>query len=260
MENNIETTINPRVISEMMDAIAEVRDREISTQLVDMIRDNLKTSEPNRSASLNELFAALAKAQAEMETAELDSTNPYFKSKYADLRSVVRATRPALTKHGLSVIQQVMHTDDGQNMLITILGHTSGQFIESRMRILPAKPDVQSLASYMTYIRRYAYSALIGCVTGAEDDDAEVAVATSRETFAKGTALNTKYNPKEQSFDVISKDQLEELNYELQDYPDLAELVLEGLKIQSIADIPQVKYRAAITRIREIKAARNGVK
>ncbi len=251
---------SPSMMVQMIEAITSIREREISSTLIDVVKDNTKSEPTYRSYDLSELFTALAKAQAEMQVADLDSENPYFKSKYADLRSIVKATRPSLTKNGLSVIQQVMHMEDGSNMLITILGHNSGQYIESRMRILPAKPDVQSLASYMTYLRRYAYSALICCVTGAEDDDGEIAVATSRELHAKGTAINTKYNPKEQSFDVISKDQLEELQYELAEYPDIAELVLDGLKIQNLADMPASKYRASVTRVREIKNARNGVK
>ncbi len=222
--------------------------------------DALKPSSQNRSPNLQDLFAALAKAQADMHTAGLNSENPYFKSNYADLAEIVKASRPCLTKNGLSVIQQILPNDDGQNILHTILCHSSGQWIESRMRILPAKPDVQSLASYITYIRRYAYAALVGVVASNEDDDAERAVATERQTMAKGVALNTKYNPREESYESLTKEQLEEMEYELSEYPDLAEMVLESLKIQSLADCPKSKYSAAMKRIREIKIARNSPK
>jgi hypothetical protein len=215
---------------------------------------------PSRSSDLKELFTALAKAQAEMQCAGRKSENPYFKSSYADLAEIVRVSRPALAKNGLSVIQQVLPNEDGQNILHTILAHSSGQWIESRMRILPSKPDVQSLQSYITYIRRSAYSALIGVTVMDEDDDAEQEVATQRETYAKGVALNTKYNPREESYESLTKEQLEEINYELQEYPDIAEQVLSGLKIQNLSDIPKSKYSVSIRRIREIKAARNGVK
>ncbi len=215
---------------------------------------------PNKSEQLNELFSALAKAQAEIKTAGLNNQNPYFKSKYADLAEIVKVSRPALTKFGLCVIQQVMPNDDGQNILHTILAHSSGQWISSQMRILPVKNDIQSLASYLTYLRRYSYAATIGVVASDEDDDAEVAVAETRETFARGTALNTKYNPKLNNLDTVTKEQIEELEYELSEYPDVAEQVLDGLKIQSLADMPKQKYQAAITRIREIKNLRNGVK
>lgn len=213
-----------------------------------------------RSAELKDLFAALAKAQSEMQTAGLKSENPYFKSRYADLAEIVRVSRPALTKNGLSVIQQILPNDDGQNILHTILTHASGQWIESRMRILPSKPDVQSLASYITYLRRYSYAALCGIVASNEDDDAEVAVALDRDVLAKGVAINTKYNPKEESYESITKEQMDEMDYELAEYPDIAEQVLDGLKIQNLSDMPKSKYHVSMKRIREIKNARNGVK
>lgn len=228
---------------------------------IESINKELWPHAPNnltRSSSLKELFTALAKAQAEMKSAGLNSENPYFKSKYADLEEIVTASRPALAKNGLSVIQQILPNDDGQNILHTILAHNSGEWIESRMRILPSKPDVQSLASYITYIRRYSYAAIVGVVVGGEDDDAEKDVATSRDTFAKGVALNTKYNPKEETYESISSDQLNELEYELAEYPDIAEQVLSGLKLQNLSDMPKSKFLIATKRIREIKNMRNG--
>lgn len=224
--------------------------------------DTIRKPEPKpaRSETLNELFTALAKAQGEMRTAGLNAENPYFKSAYADMAEIVRVSRPALTKNGLTVIQQIMPNDDGQNILHTILAHSSGQWIETRMRILPSKPDVQSLASYITYLRRYSYAAIVGVVSADEDDDGEKAVHADREVVAKGVALNTKYNPKEQSYETISKDQLDELEYELAEYPDIAEQVLSGLKIQSISDMPKNKFLVSINRIRDIKNLRKGNK
>jgi hypothetical protein len=204
------------------------------------------------------LYESLAKAQLEIKLAQRDSENPYFKSKYANLGSVIEASRPALAKNGLCVFHRQELTPEGQSILICTLAHSSGQYVDSRFRVVPAKNDIQSLGSYMTYLRRYSYVAICGLAD--TDDDGEAAVAETRETYAKGTALNTKYNAKEQSLDTLSKDQIEEMEYELAEYPDIAEQVLEGLRIQSIADIPKSKYRAALTRIREIKQLRNGDK
>ena len=213
----------------------------------------------SRSESLNELFAALSKAQAEMKPAGRNSENPYFKSLYADLAEIVRVSRPALSKYGLSIIQQVLQTPEGQNILHTILAHSSGQWISSQMRIIPSKTDIQSFASYLTYLRRYSYAALVGVVASNEDDDGEIAVSETRELFAKGTALNNKYNPKLNTMETITKEQLEELEYELTEYPDIAEQVLDGLKIQSLADMPKSRYHNSTLRIREIKNARNNI-
>lgn len=213
--------------------------------------------ERNRSADLQELFAALAKAQSEMDLAQMDRENPYFKSKYADLASIIKASRPSLTKNGLSVIQQILPNDDGQNILHTMLCHASGQWIESRMRIVPPKNDIQTLGSYITYLKRYSYASLVGITGRDEDDDGEIAMVQARQIIAKGPS--TKYNPKEESYESITKDQLEELEYELSEYPDLAEEVMDKMRIQSLADLPKSKFRVAVTRIREIKNTRKGL-
>lgn len=215
--------------------------------------------EANSSVEIKELATALAKAQAEFAVAGENKNNPYFKSAYADLMSVVQASRPALTKNGLSVMQMIIDADDGK-WLITKMMHTSGEWVHSKVRIVPAKNDVQSISSTITYMKRVCYVALVGVVVGDEDDDGEAAVATSRDTFAKGVALNTKYNPKDEAPEVITSEQMDELNYELAEYPDIAEMILEGLKLQNLADLPKNRYHAAMKRVREIKQLRNGNK
>lgn len=222
------------------------------SELRQLIQARLKSN--YRSDDINELSTALAKAQGEFTIAGLNKQNPYFKSRYADLASVVSSARPALTKYGLSVVQNILAHEDGSSVLHTILLHSSGQYLESRMRIIPAKSDIQSLSSYTTYIKRMAYASLVGVVTGDEsDDDGEAAVATQREVYAKGVALNNDYKPQDNAYQTVSKDQIDELEYELDGYPNIAELMLNGYKIQSIADLPKSKYMTAITRIRELK-------
>jgi hypothetical protein len=236
--------------------------KQILTRLQDIVGMISKLQEDkvvaaDRSLEINELASSLAKAQAEMPVAELNKSNPYFKSAYADLMSIVGASRPYLSKNGLAVTQQITDCDDG-SWLITTLWHTSGQWISSRRRIVPAKNDIQTISSHTTYLKRMCYAALIGVVTGDEDDDGERAVATSRDTFAKGTALNHKYNPRDNSPEVITREQLEEAEYELADHPDICEMILEGWKIQSLADMPKDKFLIAMKRIREIKNSRTG--
>lgn len=231
--------------------------KELSAKIDSLAESKKEQPEPTSSTEIKDLAAALSKAQSEMNSAKKTKENPYFKSSYADLESVVSSSRPALTKNGLSVVQQIIDENSG-SWLITTLLHTSGQWIKSKKRIVPQKTDIQSVSSHTTYLKRMCYASLIGVVAGENDDDGEADVATSRETFAKGTALNTKYNPKHNSSEVITSEQLEELEYELEEYPDICELVLEGLKIQNLADMPKEKFLGAITRIREIKLKRNG--
>lgn len=131
----------------------------------------------NCSPELGEIGQALAKAQAEIVAARKDATNPFFKSKYATLDSVWNACRTPLTKNGLSIVQVPM-TDENGMVLITRLLHSSGQWIESQMAVIPAKGDIQSLGSTLTYIRRYSLSAMVG-VTPDEDDDGNAGSETA---------------------------------------------------------------------------------
>ncbi len=204
----------------------------------------MESSNPTsfRSAELKDLFTALAKAQAEMQTAGLSSENPYFKTRYADLAAIVKASRPALTKNGLSIIQQIITRDDGHTYLHTMLCHASGQWVESRVRIVPPKTDVQSLGSYITYLRRYSIAALCGIVTSDEDDDGNLAVASY------ATA------PKATSNAPISAQELASLERELIDRPDIGQLIKDGLHINSLASLPKSKYQATLQRIKTIKA------
>ncbi len=129
---------------------------------------------------INELAKALALAQAEIGGAKKDSSNPFFKSKYADLESVWEACRGPLTKHGLSVTQLVGSDDKGLN-LTTMLLHSSGQSITTTCSVPVSKQnDPQAAGSAITYFRRYQLAAIVGVYQ--TDDDAEL--ATDRKSPA----------------------------------------------------------------------------
>lgn len=125
-----------------------------------------------QSEKINELIAALAKAQGKMDNAKQDKINPFFKSKYADLASIMEACRKVLSEHELAVVQTSCPVD-GVNMLITTLAHSSGQWMRALLPINPVKNDPQAMGSAMTYMKRYALAAIVGIAT--EDDDGEKA-------------------------------------------------------------------------------------
>lgn len=125
------------------------------------------------SEQINELAAALAKAQGQIKGAAKDSTNPHFKSSYADLASVWEACRSALTENGIAVIQ-TPHTDDAGNChVVTMLTHASGQYVRDSFSLPPTKADPQGYGSAITYMRRYALAAIVGVAP--EDDDGNAA-------------------------------------------------------------------------------------
>ena len=119
--------------------------------------------------TIDQLAAALIAAQGEFAAIPKNSTNPFFKSKYADLATVVANAQPVLTKHGLAVSQHPT-TLDGQPALQTILMHTSGQTIGSTMLLCATKTDPQGQGAALTYARRFAYMAVLGLVADADDD------------------------------------------------------------------------------------------
>ena len=125
------------------------------------------------SEQINEIGAALAKAQKVMKGAKRDSANPFFKSKYADLASVADACRDALSDHGIAVVQPPSSTLDGRVSVETMLVHCSGQWMSETLSVKPKDDGPQALGSVITYLRRYALAAFAGVAP--EDDDAEAA-------------------------------------------------------------------------------------
>ena len=123
-----------------------------------------------KSDTIIELAKALAKAQGQIKPAVKDSENPHFRSKYADLSSVWEACRKPLSDAGLSVVQMPVDAPTPDSVaLTTLLLHTSGEYISSTVSAPLTKRDAQGIGSALTYLRRYALSAIIGVV--ADDDD-----------------------------------------------------------------------------------------
>ena len=123
------------------------------------------------SDSIEKLADALSKAQSEMKGAQKKSTNPFFKSNYADLHTCIEASFPHLTKHGLSVIQGNDVDERGSFYVTTMLLHSSGQWVKSKLKMPITKPDAQGVGATITYARRFALSAMVGI--SQYDDDGE---------------------------------------------------------------------------------------
>lgn len=125
------------------------------------------------SEQTNELALALNLAQSQMGGAIKDSSNPFFKSSYADLTSVIKAIKQPFADNGLSYTQFPVSVD-GRIGVATRLMHVSGQYIESEFALPVVKQDPQAAGSAITYARRYALQSIAGIPTA--DDDAESAM------------------------------------------------------------------------------------
>lgn len=136
------------------------------------------------SETITTFAAAFVAAQAKIKGAAKDATNPHFKSKYADLSSVMDACKEALSDQGIAVLQTPVPTDSGNLALDTVLMHKSGEWVSGRVEMPLSKNDPQGYGSAMTYARRYSLAAMVGVCP--EDDDGESAM--NRNGNARQTA------------------------------------------------------------------------
>jgi hypothetical protein len=128
----------------------------------------------DRSESIKELAAALAKAQAALKPAVKDSVNPHYKSKFASLGAVWDACKEALAANGLSVCQLPVSGENGKVGVTTVLMHASGEFIAETLTVPLAKQDAQGVGSALSYSRRYALASFLG-ICSEDDDDGHAA-------------------------------------------------------------------------------------
>lgn len=123
--------------------------------------------------TFNKVAAALVKAQKEFGPALKSSSNPHFKSRYADLAACVEAVVDALNNNGIALTQRVSPSDNGV-IVETVFIHESGEIINCGQLHVPAtKHDAQGYGSALTYARRY--SLMAACGIAPEDDDGNAA-------------------------------------------------------------------------------------
>ena len=140
----------------------------------------LKTVEDALNELPTTLHEAMALAFAEIEGATKDKVNPHFKSKYADIGSVIDAIKPPLIKYGLFFTQRSHPADTGVTVE-TVLHHSSGADMTLGTLFVPAnKQDAQGFGSALTYARRYGLMTAFG--VPAEDDDGNAAASSARPT------------------------------------------------------------------------------
>lgn len=130
-------------------------------------------------SEMKQVSAALVKAQKEFGPALKSSSNPHFKSRYADLAACVEAVIDALNANGIALIQK-QHPHEGGVAVETIFIHESGESLSAGTLTVPAsKQDPQGYGSALTYARRY--SLMAACGIAPEDDDGNAAAASKRK-------------------------------------------------------------------------------
>ena len=123
------------------------------------------------------IASALVKAQKEFGPALKTSTNPHFRSRYADLSACVEAVIDALNNNGI-YLMQLTEERDGGVCVQTVFIHESGEQISGGSLFVPAsKQDAQGYGSALSYVRRY--SLMAACGIAPEDDDGNSATASA---------------------------------------------------------------------------------
>ena len=134
------------------------------------------------SDSIKALAEALSKAQAAMGGAVKDAKNPFFKSNYADLTSVIKAIKQPLSDNGIAYTQFPISNENGVGVVSRLM-HKSGEWMENSYTLPLVKRDPQAAGSAITYARRYALQSIMGIPTA--DDDAESAMVRSTASVDK---------------------------------------------------------------------------
>lgn len=158
---------------------------------------------------MKEVSAALVKAQRAFGPALKSSTNPHFKSKYADLAACVEAVIEALNANGIALVQRNVACEEGV-CVETVFVHESGETLSSGPLHVPAaKSDPQGYGSALTYARRY--SLMAACGIAPEDDDGNAGSAP--KTPAQRKPVDPAHEIVEDDpRNFITKDRLAELD------------------------------------------------
>lgn len=130
----------------------------------------------------DKLIEALVKAQSQINHAVQDADNPFFKSDYASLKSVIDGVKPHLNENGI-YMQQISHdTANGCCVETVFYGH-GGSLSSGKVSIPATKNDPQMFGSALSYAKRYSLQMACGIATKKEDDDAEAAMLQKKGRF-----------------------------------------------------------------------------
>ena len=137
------------------------------------IKDEKEVEFNGTPDQIAEMLSDYSKYFEEVTNPENSATNPFFKSKYSPLHAVLNILRPVLGKYGFGVLQAPKIGANGAVQVQTILTHRSGAMISfPSLEAKPPKPDVQSVISMVTYLRRASIGSILG-VCGEPDDDGD---------------------------------------------------------------------------------------
>lgn len=133
-----------------------------------------------KSDSITEINKALVNFRKEVKQPKKDAKNPFFKSSYTTLDTVIETIDKTAPNHGLSFVQYPTNNENNEIGMITMLLHESGEFMEfDPVFMKPEKNTPQAAGSVISYLRRYTISSIFG-ITSDEDDDGNQATGNNQ--------------------------------------------------------------------------------
>jgi len=204
------------------------------------------------------LFTALSAAQGEMGGAKKGSENPFYGSKYADIAAVLKAAMPAITAHGLCLMQFPGRDHNDWVTMTTVLAHGSGGRVTSEMACPMAKADgPQALGSLITYMRRYSAQSILA--VPAEDDDAEKVQTSHRRTKHAPKATPARKPPPKKAAPKVEVSEVEVLipsaNEHMTEAVELAERAISLIEASdTVAKLNQQDSLILFDRVQKLDA------
>lgn len=181
------------------------------------------------SPEVKELFTAFSSAQGEFESLGASDSGQY--GAFSTVGDYIKAIRPSFKKYGLSVTQIPFKSEDGTD-LVTVITHSSGQFMRSVVKLNPEKQTLQGFGASISYIKRYTLGAILG-LDGEPDD-----IDKRKDDVAYDNNKNNK---------PISPEQFEILKAEIKAKADPSKVhkgILGFNKIERLEDLPSTSFRS----------------
>jgi len=231
-------------------------ENNINELMLDKLNQILAKRSELESEYTDQIATAFAAAQLEYPPYIGPNRDGFFlKSQFTDIAALRTALFPVLAKHGLSFRQYTKRQQDGSLTLISTLSHSSGQFFSSSDTITPENALLRSYGDACKYIRRHQMMALLQCdpFLDENDNDGE----RQNKEFADTPLQKQKLDAVDlnrHSYMTISPDQIDQIELELDGWPDLARSFFKTYEIQRVADLRRSMFDDAFKQILRIKA------
>lgn len=205
----------------------------------------------NKSESIVEISKAMAKFQSEVKQPFKDANNPFFKSKYVPLESVVESITSIAPNHGISFVQWASNDDTGRVGVSTMIMHTSGEYIEFDPVYMNAdKNTAQGAGALISYLKRYSLSAVFG-ITSDQDDDGN---------HASGNTNKPKQQPKAKPEQIYYLQDKIKQAVEVGGDDATEQKVMQWLKISDYDTVTEAQINPMIKRLNDLISSKRGGK